>query len=207
MNPVIQTLGIDASLNGTGLCLFTGGEREHVLAHHELKMEKDKGVVRLRSLRTLFAEWLDKHDINGETTRLALIEGYAYGASGKIAHMGEWGGLLRVALADRGVPLAEMHNAHLKQFVTGKGNAQKNEMLLGIYKRFGQEFASDDAGDAFALAAAAQALLLVQEHQTSRWPLYFGRSLTQQEHTAVAKIESLWTPSTAAPRARASKGR
>lgn len=202
MNPVIQTLGIDASLNGTGLCLFTGSDTGYELTQRELIMEKDKGVTRLRSLRTLFNEWLDANGIDGASTKLALIEGYAYGASGRIAHMGEWGGLIRVALADRGIDIAEMHNAHLKQFVTGKGNSQKNEMLLGIFKRFGVEYASDDAGDAFALAAAAQASLLGPAMSVTRWQTYFGRAMSAQESTAAAKIEQLWKPSSAPARAR-----
>jgi crossover junction endodeoxyribonuclease RuvC len=39
----------------------------------------------------------------------------------------------------------------LKKFVTGRGNAKKNEMLLGVYKQWGVEFSDDNQADAFAL--------------------------------------------------------
>lgn len=194
----IRTLGIDASLNGTGLCLFTGDSKGYSLAQTELIMTKDKGVTRLRSLRSLLRRWLIEHDVSGATTQVALIEGYAYGASGRIANLGEWGGILRVELADRDIALAEMHNAHLKQFVTGKGNSQKNEMLLHIYQRYQQSFSSDDAGDAFALATAAQASVLearAPELISTRWKAYFDRAISAQERSAAGKVEQIWQPS------------
>ena len=40
----------------------------------------------------------------------------------------------------------------LKKYATGKGNCEKNLILLSVYKNFGQEFKSDDIADAYVLA-------------------------------------------------------
>lgn len=45
--------------------------------------------------------------------------------------------------------------ATLKKYVTGKGNSKKQEMLLGVYKNFGVEFADDNAADSYSLSRLA----------------------------------------------------
>ena len=47
----------------------------------------------------------------------------------------------------------------LKKFVTGSGVAPKNKMMLGVYKKWGVEFETDDEADAYALARAADMVL------------------------------------------------
>jgi crossover junction endodeoxyribonuclease RuvC len=46
----------------------------------------------------------------------------------------------------------------LKKFVTGVGNAKKNEMLLKTYQAWGIEFNDDNAADAYGLAMMAGGL-------------------------------------------------
>ena len=159
--PVPAILGIDASLRGTGLCFLSA---KHAILKNcspasVLKEEKLTGVHRLRSLQARLGLWLDDYEVTGGTCSAAIIEGYAFGASGRLAQIGEWGGVLRMELSDRGIPIYEMNLQHLKQFVTGKGNSQKNEMMLGVYKKFGMEFDDDDECDAFALALAGHVAL------------------------------------------------
>ena len=51
-----------------------------------------------------------------------------------------------------GVPVLEVPPSTLKKFVTGRGNAAKNEMLLHVYKRWGREYSDDNMADAYALS-------------------------------------------------------
>ena len=46
----------------------------------------------------------------------------------------------------------QVPRATLKKWTSGKGNAQKDFMLLRIYKRWGVEFESIDEAEAFAAA-------------------------------------------------------
>ena len=43
----------------------------------------------------------------------------------------------------------------LKKFITGKGNAKKELMLLKVYKRWGVEFNDNNMADAYSLAKKA----------------------------------------------------
>jgi Holliday junction resolvasome RuvABC endonuclease subunit len=43
----------------------------------------------------------------------------------------------------------------LKKFVSGKGTAKKQEMMLQAYKRYGVEINDDNAVDAYGLARIA----------------------------------------------------
>ena len=54
--------------------------------------------------------------------------------------------------------VVEVPPSTLKKFVTGKGNAKKDQMMLAIYKRWGTEFDNNDAADAYALAQYGRTL-------------------------------------------------
>jgi hypothetical protein len=43
----------------------------------------------------------------------------------------------------------------LKKFISGKGNAKKDEIMLQIYKRYGVEINENNAADAYGLARIA----------------------------------------------------
>ena len=83
---------------------------------------------------------------------LVLIEGYAYGAKGQaVISLGELGGVIRLALHDEDIPYLEIPPAQLKRFVTGKGNAPKQVMLMEVFDRWGEKHYDDNIADAFAL--------------------------------------------------------
>jgi len=44
----------------------------------------------------------------------------------------------------------------LKKFITGKGNAKKELMLLKVYKKWGKEFDNNNICDAYSLAEYAK---------------------------------------------------
>ena len=83
---------------------------------------------------------------------LVAIEGYSFGSFSGRERLGEWGGVLRLALYRAGFKYVEVPPTSLKKFVTGKGNAKKNTMLMAVYKKWGVECADDNQGDAYSLA-------------------------------------------------------
>jgi len=94
----------------------------------------------------------------GHVIQATAIEGYAYGS--QMANMlGELGGTVKLSLVKARAYMAEnacypyiVSPSMLKKYATGKGNVQKNQMLLQVYKKWGVEFKDDNAADSFALA-------------------------------------------------------
>jgi Holliday junction resolvasome RuvABC endonuclease subunit len=100
-------------------------------------------------------------------------EDYAYAASQGAHQIGEIGGLLRLALWDSGVPWRLYTTHQIKIFATGRGRAEKHEMIAAA-AAVGCDFSSlvppktqltigaEDAADAHAIARLLQTELLLR---------------------------------------------
>lgn len=85
---------------------------------------------------------------------LVVIEDYAFSRAAAHSHqLGELGGVVRLALHEAGVPFVCVVPSSLKKYATGKGNANKGEMLAAAIRRLGYEGASDNEADALWLQA------------------------------------------------------
>lgn len=94
--------------------------------------------------------------INKENTNVVYLEGLSFGSKGQsVSQIGAVHYLTRLVLYKNNIPCKIITPAQLKKFVTGKGQAQKNLMLLKIYKRWGVEFEDDNLADAYSLARMA----------------------------------------------------
>lgn len=139
-------IGIDASLTGTGICLM---DDDHMIATHlRVDPKARRGCERLEFILTSFRDVLHKF----QGIEAAAIEGYAYGARGHLAQLGELGGLLRLELYCLDIPFTVVAATSLKKYVTGSGRGDKNMMLLSVYKKWGISCADDDQADSYALA-------------------------------------------------------
>ena len=56
------------------------------------------------------------------------LEGYAYGAQGRIFHIAENTGVLKYKIYQQSIPLTIFTPSEIKKFATGKGNADKEKM-------------------------------------------------------------------------------
>ena len=133
------------------------------------------GPERLVLFRTKFREITSKYL---SETISAFIEGYAYGANNQREALGELGGVLRISLYDDGINMVIIPPTVVKQYITGKGTADKIAMALAVMKQFGQEFPTTDQTDAFSLAVIGRA--------------YFGLvpDLTKLRQEIIAEIKS-----------------
>lgn len=86
--------------------------------------------------------------------RLAVVEGYAYGNRHTLALLVEIGTLVRYTLWSLGVPVVEVQPSSLKKFVTGKGNATKEEMAVWAYRKWRYQSKDHNEVDAYCLAMA-----------------------------------------------------
>jgi len=104
----------------------------------------DRGMARLRWMRSKVIDIV-------AASNLVVIEGYAFGVQGQQGHisLGELGGVVRLAIADRGIPYVEIPPSCVKLFATGKGNAPKDEVLAAAIRKL--EYAGHDHNEADAL--------------------------------------------------------
>ena len=80
-----------------------------------------------------------------------ILEGYSYGSTSAHQPVYEFGACLRLRLLEIGCQVIEVPPKCLKKFVTGKGNAGKEQMAAFAAKRWGVAFHSNDETDAYCL--------------------------------------------------------
>ncbi len=91
------------------------------------------------------------------------IEGLSFGSKGQgYLNLAELAGIIKYELFSYrytpGGGLTIVPPTTLKQFATGKGNADKSAMILQAYKEFSLEFTCNDECDAFWLAQVGRAM-------------------------------------------------
>lgn len=151
----MKIVGIDASLTSTGVAVIGGGNVDT-----DVIQRKSTGIERLIEIREQV-----KGIVNG--VDLVAIEGYAFARSNQAHQIGELGGVLRVMFREEGIEYIDVAPSAVKKFATGKGNANKEAVAVGVYKRWGKEFKTNDEADAFVLAKIGQAYMAGQEGLTA----------------------------------------
>jgi len=139
----LMVVGLDLSLTATGYAPSIG-------LWGVLKPAKSlSGAARLDMIERLVMTLMEP------APDLVVIEGYAYGRPNQAAHIGELGGVIRLALHRAGHVFVDVPPANLKKYATGKGNASKPDVRVGVLQRFGHDIADDNSCDAFVLRAMA----------------------------------------------------
>lgn len=134
-------VGLDLSLTSSGV--VCGEERFSIFSEH-------KGPERLADISSQLLTFLNAIDDPG-----LVIEGYSFASRNSHAHaIGELGGVVRLALWQRGIPFVEVPPTCRAKFATGRGNASKSEVVSAISARTGLVWGgkgADDMCDAFVL--------------------------------------------------------
>lgn len=133
-------VGVDLSLTATGIAGLVGGTTIRTDAAHPIES-------RLQAIRNRVSE-LAAH------AELVVIEDFVT-RSPAASTLGMVHGIVRVRLREDGIPFVLVPPATLKKYVTGKGNAKKDDMRMETFKRFGLEFNDDNQCDAHGLRAMA----------------------------------------------------
>lgn len=172
----MNILGIDLSLSGTGLAILTFDE-----LFHEPELPKRYLRVTNPNVELLPTEWhfgylvtpstklqlerweeiLNAVKLSAENVHQVVIEGYSFGSkfSSSMHAIHELGGIVRFHLAKMGHTPLSVPPSVLKKFITGAGNADKNQVLKEIYKRYHVDLPDDNMADAFGLAKFGQAMV------------------------------------------------
>lgn len=155
----LTVIGLDLSLTSTGAVVISpGGEwgRGQGDPHTESMVIKSKfkGEARLEHLREQVMALVGFNQPD-----LIVIEGYAFGRPNAMAPLAELGGVIKHSLYVAGWPFIVVPPTRAKKFACGKGNAKKDEVRLGVYKRWGFEAPTNDEVDAYVLARIGLAYL------------------------------------------------
>lgn len=137
-------LAIDPSLNGTGLAI---GNKNSILLTETISIKKLKGMERVEFIISRIKTLIFEHNI-----KEVIIEGYSFGSRGRaLFQLGELGGVIRYELFKLGIEIKEIPPTSLKKFITGKGNAKKEEVLEGVNKKTNLNLKDHNQADAVAL--------------------------------------------------------
>lgn len=150
-------LGIDQSLTATALVGIDVHGGLMVKKLFDTPGAKLSGVDRLRHIQLGIQRWLEQVEDTGYDIQHICMEDYAFATKFNREAMGEVGGAVKLALRTvlpsplRYPTIVNVQS--LKKFV-GAGQ-KKQQVLLGIYRKWGVEFTDDNLADAYALARVA----------------------------------------------------
>lgn len=143
--------GIDYSLTSPAICIHEGEEWSYsncifyYLVNNEKHLEReDKKYV--PTLYPTYREDIERFHLLSEwamgnilTSRVrdVALEGYAFGAVGRVFQIAENGGLLKFKLWEANIPITNFPPTMIKKFATDKGNANKEMMVEAFEKETG----------------------------------------------------------------------
>ncbi|ATO38739.1 hypothetical protein AB4J90_12000 [Geobacillus thermodenitrificans] len=141
----MRFVGIDPSLH-TGLVILSGQGK--IIEAKEISKD-GSDPARMNALIQEVTYYVQPDDF-------VAIEGFGY-ASQRGFLLGGIGWGMRMELYRRGVPYIDVAPSLVKKFAGAKGNANKEKVVLEVYKRWGFESDSNNVIDAFVLAQIARA--------------------------------------------------
>lgn len=168
-------VGIDPSLTCTGVALpggrvvgITNVEQVPGKRPGTTKAQAVFGVRRLHLLKERVLELV-------ATADLAVVEDYAFSRSEQAHAKGEWGGVLRLALYEQGIPFVNIFPQHRMMLATGSGTAKKPQVIAEARERLGYTGYSEDEADALWLREMA--LQFYQHPERTKLPVSHTRVL------------------------------
>jgi len=164
-------IGIDQSLTGFAMCAVELADPKH----YEIWVYTSpyKGVQRLDDIAHFIASKLEFLQENGNDVYDTAMEGTVV-QSPAASVLGELAGVVKLVLFaifeehpnERLKTPLQVPPMTLKKFVSGKGTATKDMMLLNVYKRYGVELSDNNAADAYGLARIASEYVIDDTEKT-----------------------------------------
>lgn len=165
-------LGIDPSINGTGLVVL--GQRGEVIYSEKLlyrsrkipvyEVIKKNGAfdkadeieICHNDLKGFIASERIGKIIDHFKVTVVVMENYAFGTqAGRVFNIGEFVGALKVSMIRGGIDFTLIPPNSMKLYITGIGNAKKEVILANLIKKYNINFDDEDLNDAYALARMA----------------------------------------------------
>ncbi len=143
------SLGIDLSVNATGLVLLDGrAEGPHCLIEQEIKLAGE-GIDRKRRIVMEIME-----TVEAWAPDRIVVEGYSLGKNmSSTVPLVEIGAILRLSLFLDKHRWLDPNASQVKKFATGKGNSPKDVVMMHVLKRWGHQSKTNNTADAYVCAA------------------------------------------------------
>lgn len=170
---IVRVVGVDVSTK-TGVVVFEGDDKLPLYVG-EIDVEKSKGptpqmtrIFRMRDLTKAFRDVVSKY-----SPKFVLVEGYALGQANTqvLAMLAELGAVVRMSAYVYNVPtILEVSPTTLKKFALNVGVGKKEDVKLGVYKKWGFEHVSNNIVDAYVLAQIARGVagIIAPRNQAER---------------------------------------
>lgn len=177
MHPANYYIGLDNSITCTGMTVLdSNGDTVKSYAFVGEKVAKKWGFLiekvfnnslrkqqfsKMVGIREEVLRVIDDLPIknSGKDNVICIgIENYSYASKGKQTLLGEFGGIMREAVAEHCEQIFEFAPQAVKKFITGNGNSPKDVVLLNVYKKYKEEFEDIkgryklDAADSYVVA-------------------------------------------------------
>lgn len=148
-------VGIDQSLTGTGVAIFNA---DGYLLRTDLFGTKP-GLTPLEEVERFISLFADVHNAVQKIVPFkpvcAVMEDFAFAQAHQMAKLGGLGWHFRIMMSRTNWHFATCPTTVLKQIACGKGNAQKDQIMLGVYKRWTFESSDNNIADAYVLGRIA----------------------------------------------------
>ena len=153
----IISLGLDLSLVSSGIVVL---ENDKITLKKTIKSKPvgDKPIDELKRIRKIVEEI--EYVISEHNPTIAVIEGMAFMARNTTAlvQLAALNYFTRALLMDYRVPFYLCAPTTLKRFATGKGNSEKDHIILAAYKEYGVDGIDNNVADALFLSKIGVAL-------------------------------------------------
>lgn len=178
-------LGVDQSLNGTGLCVVDA-------AGCVLRIETIDVGLRRGAERLAFIEARTESLLDGKI-QFVCVEGYSYNSTGTVFELGEVGGVLKLLFFKKGLAFTTVTPAALKKFAVGDHQASKEALIIAARstEEGGVDARDDNQADAYFLASVARMLHVNPPRDTPRHRLEVLHQLRNPERKTVRRVRRL----------------
>lgn len=144
-------VGLDQSYTGSGLVMF---DVDGKLINHTLIESKPgpKPMDQIDRITGIFQSVYDFVNANRNGLPVCVVmEDFAYAQANQMAALGGLGWFLRIMMARAGWNFATCSTSILKKVATGKGNSEKEVVMMCVYKRWTFESSDNNVADAYVL--------------------------------------------------------
>lgn len=148
-------VGIDQSLTSTGLCVFD----EQATLLHQGCVGTSAGRSPMEEVERFITLFNRVHQ--AITTAAAnrpvcvVMEDFAFSQPHNMAALGGLGWHFRIMMSRTAWHFAACGTSTLKKVATGKGGVPKEQVILGVYKRWAFESSDNNVADAYVLGRIA----------------------------------------------------
>lgn len=159
--PRLAIVGVDQSLTCSGVAYRT----DTGLVTTTIEPGKLRGLHRLSYIRNRLTEILEIVQPS-----MVVFEDYIMGfrkGTGRLAHLGEIGGVLKLAAWSFGADVMIVPSATLKSVVAQDGKAGKLDVQRALLKKYGYRVEQEDEADAAALLLIGEARCGSEELKSS----------------------------------------